>query len=148
MRGRSLLPILEQEDAGDRNVVYGSHQFHEITMYYPMRMIRTRKYKLIRNLAYPLPFPFASDLYYSDSWQGILKRNDSMLGQRPRKTFEHRPKEELYDLAKDPNELKNVASDPAYADVLKDLRTRLLNWQKATKDPGWSRRATSSIFRA
>src|SRR5262249_46816819 len=112
--GKSLLPILEQEDAKDRDVVYGSHQFHEITMYYPMRMIRTPTHKLIRNLASPLQFPFASDIYNSDSWQGVLKRNDTMLGQRSRKAFEQRPKEELFDLTKDLNELKNVADDPAY----------------------------------
>jgi N-sulfoglucosamine sulfohydrolase len=135
MGGKSLLPILEQEDAKDRDVVYGSHQMHEITMYYPMRMIRTRTHKLIRNLANPLPFPFASDIYNSDSWQGVLKRNDTMLGQRSRKAFEYRSKEELFDLTKDPNELKNVADGPAYAEVLKDLRTRLLAWQTATKDP-------------
>ena len=135
MHGRSWLPILEQEDAKDRNIVYASHQFHEITMYYPMRMIRTRTHKLIRNLAYPLQYPFASDVYNSASWQGVLKRNDTMLGQRSRQSFEHRPKEELYDLAKDPNELKNIADDPAYADVLKDLKGKLLAWQKATKDP-------------
>ncbi len=135
MHGRSWLPILEQEDAKDRNIVYASHQFHEITMYYPMRMIRTRTHKLIRNLAYPLQYPFASDVYNSASWQGVLNRNDTMLGQRSRQSFEHRPKEELFDLVKDPNELKNVADDPAYADVLKDLRGKLLTWQKATKDP-------------
>jgi N-sulfoglucosamine sulfohydrolase len=135
MGGKSLLPILEQEDAKDRDVIYGSHQFHEITMYYPMRMIRTRTHKLIRNLASPLQFPFASDIYNSDSWQGVLKRNDTMLGQRSRKAFEYRPKEELFDHTKDPNELKNVADDPAYAEVLKDLRSRLLAWQTATKDP-------------
>jgi N-sulfoglucosamine sulfohydrolase len=135
MRGKSLLPILEHEDGKERDTVFGSHQFHEITMYYPMRMVRTRTHKLIRNLANPLPYPCAADIFDSASWQDILKRNDTMLGQRSRKAYEFRPKEELYDLVKDPNELKNVAEEPAYAEVLKDLRTRLLGWQTATKDP-------------
>jgi N-sulfoglucosamine sulfohydrolase len=135
MLGKSLLPILAQEDAKDRDTVFGSHQFHEITMYYPMRMIRTRTHKLIRNLANPLPFPFASDIYNSPSWQGVLSRNDTMLGKRTRDAFEHRPKEELFDLSKDANELHNVADDPAYAGTLKDLRATLKEWQTATKDP-------------
>jgi N-sulfoglucosamine sulfohydrolase len=135
MLGKSLLPLLGHEGAKDRDVIYGSHQFHEVTMYYPMRMVRTRTHKLIVNLAHELPVPSASDLYNSDTWQGILRRNDSMVGKRPREMFEHRPREEFFDLAKDPDELKNVAGDAAYADVLKDLRTKLKAWQVATRDP-------------
>jgi N-sulfoglucosamine sulfohydrolase len=135
MGGKSLLPLLGQNDGKDRDVVFGSHQFHEITMYYPMRMVRTRTHKLIVNLAHELPVPSASDLYNSDTWQGILRRNDTMVGKRSRSAFEHRPREELYDLAKDPDELTNVVGDAAYADVLKGLRTKLKTWQVATKDP-------------
>ncbi len=104
------------------------------TMYYPMRMIRTRTHKYIVNLAHPLEFPTANDLYQSPTWQGILKRGDNKLGLRDVKSFLYRPREELYDLEKDPNELKNVATDPAYARVLADLRTRVKDWQTATKD--------------
>ena len=121
--GRSFLPILEQENPKGWDVVYGSHQCHEITMYYPMRMIRTRTHKYILNLAHPLEFPCAGDLYDSPTWQGILKRGDKMLGLRGLDAFLHRPREELYDLEKDPDELKNVAADPNYAEVLADLRT-------------------------
>jgi N-sulfoglucosamine sulfohydrolase len=135
MGGKSLLPLLGQEVAKGWDVVYGSHQFHEITMYYPMRMVRTRTHKLIVNLANELPYPVAQDLYNSDTWQGILRRNDTMLGKRPRQQYEHRPREELFDLTKDPDELTNVAGDAAYADVLKELRSKLRAWQVATKDP-------------
>jgi N-sulfoglucosamine sulfohydrolase len=133
--GRSVLPILEDENPRGWDVVYGSHVFHEITMYYPMRMIRTRQHKYILNLAHPLDFPFASDLYASPTWQGILRRHDKMLGQRSVNGYVHRPREELYDLESDPNELKNVAEDPRYAGVLSDLRARLREWQERTKDP-------------
>jgi N-sulfoglucosamine sulfohydrolase len=135
MLGRSLLTVLDTERATGWDVVYGSHQFHEITMYYPMRMIRTRTHKYLLNLAHPLPYPSASDLYNSPTWQGVLKRNDTMLGQRSRQAFENRPREELYDLRDDPNELKNLAPDLKAAEVLKDLRARLKSWQEATKDP-------------
>jgi N-sulfoglucosamine sulfohydrolase len=135
MLGRSLLPVLDSEKSTGWDVVYGSHQFHEITMYYPMRMIRTRTHKYLLNLAHQLPYPSASDLWGSESWQGILKRDDTMLGQRSRQAFEHRPREELYDLRDDPNELKNLAGDAEQAEVLRDLRARLKAWQEATKDP-------------
>jgi N-sulfoglucosamine sulfohydrolase len=104
-------------------------------MYYPMRMIRTRQHKYLLNLASHLEYPFASDLYGSATWQGVLKRGDKKLGQRDLDAFLHRPHEELYDLEKDPNELKNVAGDPQYAAVLKELRGRLRQWQEQTKDP-------------
>ncbi|HLW67994.1 MAG TPA: sulfatase [Gemmataceae bacterium] len=135
MQGRSLLPILEQENPAGWDEVFGSHQFHEITMYYPMRMIRTRNHKYILNLAHELPFPTAQDLYDGLTWQGILKRGDTMLGQRTMAQYLHRPKEELYDLRTDPSELKNLADDPKQAETLADLRKRLKTWQEKTQDP-------------
>jgi N-sulfoglucosamine sulfohydrolase len=135
LAGRSVLPVLEQEKPTGWDVVYGSHQCHEVTMYYPMRMIRTRQHKYILNLAHQLEYPSAADLYNSPTWQGVLKRGDKKLGQRDLDGFLHRPREELYDLEKDPNELKNVAGDANYADVLKELRGRLREWQEKTKDP-------------
>jgi N-sulfoglucosamine sulfohydrolase len=133
--GRSLLPILEEENPKGWDVVYGSHQFHEITMYYPMRMIRTRQNKYILNLAHPLDYPFASDLYNSKTWQGVLRRKDEKLGPRSVAAYVHRPREELYDLKQDPHEVKNLAGDRKYAGVLTDLRKRLKGWQQKTNDP-------------
>jgi len=53
--------------------------------------------------------------------------------------FEHaynkRPREELFDLRKDPHQMKNVAADPAYAKEKAKLRARLLAYLKATNDP-------------
>jgi N-sulfoglucosamine sulfohydrolase len=74
-------------------------------------------------------------LYHSPTWQGALKRGDTMLGKRSLEQYTHRPKEEFYDLASDPNELKNVAGDAKYAAVLDDLRKRLRAWQVKTNDP-------------
>lgn len=133
--GRSLLPILGQENPAGWDVVYGSHIFHEITMYYPVRTIRTRRHKLILNLAHQLPFPFASDLHGSAMWQGVLTRKDEMFGRRAVNAFLHRPREELYDLQADPDEVANVIDDPAFKEVRDDLRARLRKWQQDTKDP-------------
>jgi N-sulfoglucosamine sulfohydrolase len=133
--GRSLLPILDEQNPPGWDVVYGSHQFHEVTMYYPMRMIRTRTHKYLLNLAHQLEFPFASDIYNSPTWQGVLKRGDKMLGQRPVESFLHRPHEELYELSKDPNELKNLAGDLSQAKVLEEMRRQMRAWQEKTKDP-------------
>jgi N-sulfoglucosamine sulfohydrolase len=135
MLGRSLLPILDEPNPEGWDIVFGSHQCHEVTMYYPMRSVRTRTHQYLLNLAHELPYPHASDLWGSATWQEVLKRNDTMLGQRSRAAFEHRPREELYDLRDDPNEVKNLAADGKHAEVLDDLRAKLRKWQEATKDP-------------
>jgi arylsulfatase A-like enzyme len=42
--------------------------------------------------------------------------------------------DELYDLASDPNELHNLASEPTHADIVAELRSRLLAWAIRTED--------------
>lgn len=44
-------------------------------------------------------------------------------------------RDELYDLAADPGQLRNLAADPAHADVVAGLRARLLAWSLATEAP-------------
>ena len=133
--GRSFRDVLEKEHAEDWDEIYASHTFHEITMYYPMRVVHTRRYKLIWNIAHGLEYPFASDLYASATWQGILKRGATHYAKRKIDAYLHRPKFELYDLQKDPHEVVNLANDPKHAKILKELQDKLKAFQKRTKDP-------------
>lgn len=133
--GRSLMPLLARETPGENDAVFGSHQMHEITMYYPMRSIVTNRHKLIVNLDHKKDFPFPSDLWASPSWQAVRKEGLKTMGKRSVDGFLQRPKEELYDLSTDPDEVNNLASDPSRAEVLADLRRRLRAWQDATNDP-------------
>ncbi len=134
--GRSILPLVGQKTGPGRDEVFFSHQFHEVTMYYPMRGIRTRQFKYIRNLAHPLPFPFASDLWSSKMWQSVrLLGDQARLGQRLVKDYLHRPEEELYDIQTDADEVRNLAASPAHRATLEALRGRVHQWRKATGDP-------------
>jgi N-sulfoglucosamine sulfohydrolase len=133
--GKSLLPVLDDDNPKGRDAVFGSHQFHEVTMYYPMRSMVTQRYKYILNLAPEREFPFPSDLWASATWQGLRERGDKVMGQRPVADFLKRPREELYDLSKDANELRNLAGEAGSAEVLRDLRRRLRAWQEETADP-------------
>jgi N-sulfoglucosamine sulfohydrolase len=135
LQGRSFLPLLDGRPAEGWDSVYASHTFHEVTMYNPMRAIRTRRHKLIWNLAPGLPTPFASDLYGSPTWQGVLARGDASYGQRSLEAFLHRPALELYDLEADPGESHNLASTPEHAGLVAQLRARLEAFQDATRDP-------------
>lgn len=133
--GRSFLGVTRGEPATDRDEVFLSHTFHEITMYYPMRAIRDRHYKLIWNIAHGLPFPFASDLYGSTTWQGVLERGDERYGLRTVDALINRPAFELYDLEADPGETRNLANDEAHAATLHALQAKLRQYQEQTADP-------------
>jgi N-sulfoglucosamine sulfohydrolase len=133
--GRSLLPLLDQDRAADWDEVHGSHQMHEITMYYPMRSIRTRQYTLIWNLAHPLPYPHASDLWHSPTWQGVLRRKDGRLGERSVEAYLRRPEYELYDAVADPHEVRNLAGEPRLRRVLEELKERLRRVLEQSNDP-------------
>lgn len=133
--GKSVLPILDTPRPNGWETVFGSHQFHEVTMYYPMRMVRTKTHKLIVNLAPNLEFPHASDLWGSDSWQGILTRKDTTMGKKSVAAFLRRPREELYRLDDDPDELLNRAGRPEEQATLATLRRQLADWRAATNDP-------------
>jgi N-sulfoglucosamine sulfohydrolase len=134
--GHSWLNILEKEDDPTRNVIYASHTFHEIQMYYPMRVIRDHDYKLIWNIAYPLTYPSASDLYFSSTWQAQLKKGkDAPYGQKTVDQYLHRPAFEFYDMRYDPNETKNLADDPKYAKIIEGYKARLKKFQQEMHDP-------------
>jgi N-sulfoglucosamine sulfohydrolase len=134
--GRSFLPVLEEKDAEGWDEVYASHTFHEITMYYPMRVVRQRQYKLIWNIAHPLPYPFASDLWRAPTWQDVYQKGpEALYGKRTVQAYIHRPAFELYDLEKDPDEIHNLANDPEHAKVLSELKKKIRAFQERTGDP-------------
>jgi N-sulfoglucosamine sulfohydrolase len=82
-----------------------------------------------------LPFPFASDIHSSPTWQSVINRDPPLLGKRPVEAFIDRPRHELYDLARDPHEVENLAADPEFASVLEEMQARLRRFQERTRDP-------------
>lgn len=65
----------------------------------------------------------------------ILNRHDSSWQQAWNLGFAKRPGEELYDLAKDPDQMHNVAADPAYAAAREACAARLLDILTKAGDP-------------
>jgi hypothetical protein len=65
----------------------------------------------------------------------VTHRNDPEW----KRFFEHaygkRPREELFDLKKDPEQMTNVVADPAYATVVAKLRGQLLDELIRSGDP-------------
>ncbi|WP_164101650.1 sulfatase family protein [Candidatus Laterigemmans baculatus] len=134
--GRSWIPILGKPDAKHWDQIHASHTFHEIQMYYPMRVVRDRNYKLIWNIAAPLPYPFASDLWAASSWQSQYQKGlDAPYGKKTVGEYIQRPYFELYDMQQDPHEAKNLADDPRYADTLQTYKKKLQAFQEEMGDP-------------
>ncbi len=145
LHGRSLLPVLAEPNPQGWDEAYGSHTLHEVTMYYPMRTVIGRRYKLIWNIANGLAFPFASDLWASATWQSVWQGGglEAQYGPRSVRRYLHRPEFELYDLEADPYEARNLADDPAMAGVLAEHKAKLQAFQARTSDPWlieWERR--------
>jgi hypothetical protein len=108
MQGRSFREICEtgQEPDGWKQAAYYRYWMHLAHHWNPSHFgIRTKQYKLI--------------FYYGCDMAG---------GNRTP------PAWELYDLAKDPHELRNVYGDPAYADVVQDLKGRLRDLRRQVGD--------------
>lgn len=133
--GKPFLEAIESKDPPGWDEVYLSHQLHEVTMYYPVRVVRERRFKLTWNIAHQLPFPFAQDLQRSATWQAVLRDGSTHYGKRAIDKFIHRDKWELYDLENDPDELHNLADDPKHAETLARMLAKLKAFQERTKDP-------------
>jgi arylsulfatase A-like enzyme len=126
---------------------------------YPMRALRTADYLYIRNFAperWPMGSPAAvaertapntaslesntfvsfADMDASPTKAWLIEhRNDPQWKWHYEFAFGKRPAEELYDLRADPDQVKNVAGDPAYTARKAELSARLLKLLTEASDP-------------
>lgn len=134
--GKSWMPILGQPDAVHHETIFASHTFHEIQMYYPMRVVRDGKYKLIWNIASGLEYPFASDLWAASSWQAQFEKGmTARYGEKSVGDYIFRPEFELYDIANDPNETENLAFKSEHVETLRKYQSLIKTMQKELEDP-------------
>lgn len=133
--GISFKNVLESPAEEARTESFASHTFHEITMYYPMRSIIKGDYKLIWNLAHPLPYPHASDLWASATWQEALESDNPKYGTRDISSYTSRPEFELYNLQEDPLESINLINSASHQELLMALQSRIKTFQQRTNDP-------------
>jgi N-sulfoglucosamine sulfohydrolase len=152
-----------QVDAGRTWVISGRERHvafaNENNMPYPQRALRTREFLYIRNFAperWPLGTPYRvtetsvpeqeelesetyaafADMDASPTKAWLVLHRDDARGKRFYDiAFARRPAEELYDLIKDPHQLKNVAADPAYAKDRARLQAQLMKNLTDAGDP-------------
>ena len=125
--GRSFLPLLEEDSTYySRDYLYMEMTWHD--QYNPMRGIRTNNYKYIKNFGErPLVY-MPGDVYKGKAGQEMKEEYYATT----------RPKEELYNLSKDPLEKNNIANLREDTDILKTFREQLKNWMAETGDPLFS----------
>ena len=141
LSGRSFLGVLKGERAAHREHVFASHSGDGRMNEYPMRAIRSRDWKYIRNLAPDAEHHTHIDRAaggdgrdYWTSWERLAATDADAAATVKR--YHRRPAEELYDLAADPWEQVNLAAVPAHAQRLASLRAELDAWMKANGDEG------------
>lgn len=116
--------------------------FHRDRMdeaYELMRAARNHRFKYIRN--FEPERTYAQHIDYMDMMPTLVDLRqmhaDGKLNSVQERFFaERKPVEELYDIVADPHETKNLATDPAFADTLQELRLALEEWQVEIGDLG------------
>lgn len=123
LRGKSLLPLVENGTQAIHEELFFEVNFH--AAYDPMRAVRTTRWKYIRR--------------FDGRQTPVLANCDDGESKTMRlaQGWQSHPvgAEMLFDLAYDPNEANNLASDPSYETVLLDMRARLERWMEDTRDP-------------
>lgn len=119
--GQSLVEVIVGASQIADRELFLEKTYHD--SYDPMRAVRTRDRKYIRNFTPGPLLTLASDLESSITRQGM---GDAHLAPRPM--------EELYDLQADPDELTNVADSPDYRNEVPEFRERLFEWMRQTGD--------------
>jgi N-sulfoglucosamine sulfohydrolase len=138
--GRSFLKVLLGKTEKHRNYVYGAHTTRGIingSGCYPIRSVRSVRYKYIRNLNHESVFYNVVSTRPNEllqTWKEIGENNPAVAARA--RFYQHRPAEELYDLQYDPYELENLADDPAYAKIKGRLKKELKCWMQQQADQG------------
>jgi len=147
MTARSFLNVLRGEPVTGRDRILLERERHanvrQGDLSYPVRGLRNRQFAYIRNLRPDLwpagdPEKWKAVGTYGDcdggpSKEQIIARRDQDLAKFFRIAFEKRPARELYDVAKDPFQLENLADRKP--EVVSQMEAELTRRLAETGDP-------------
>ncbi len=126
-------PFLGRDIAADevdrRDLTFGyADRFDE--KYDMVRSVRQGRYKYIRNFTAMYPDALNNNYRYQmpayAEWRELHRQGE--LPPQQAAFFAPRPAEGLFDIEADSYEMNNLASDPAHADRLRELRAVLNQW--------------------
>lgn len=138
--GRSFLPVLRGQGTKHRERIFTTHANDNRFNVYPARAVRDERWKYIRNLHPEFAFTTHIDLVagrlgqraFFSTWETAAQTDPQAAAILKR--YHQRPAEELYDLATDPAEQRNLATAPQHTAHLLRLRAELDAWMKAQGD--------------
>jgi arylsulfatase A-like enzyme len=138
--GKSFAAVLLGKATTHREKIFTTHSGDGDFNVYPIRSVRMRDWKYIRNL-HP---EFQHHTHISRStnvnsgfnyWQSWLNAAETKPeAAAVLKRYSVRPAEELYDLKNDPLELHNLADAPAQAGRLSEMRADVDAWMQQQGD--------------
>ena len=116
--GRSFLRVLRGVSSQHRERIFTTHCNDNRFNVYPGRAVRDERWKYIRNLHPEFAFTTHIDLVagelgqraFFSTWEAAAKTDPEAAAILKR--YHARPAEELYDLASDPHEQRNLADEP------------------------------------
>ncbi|MCB1123802.1 MAG: sulfatase-like hydrolase/transferase, partial [Verrucomicrobiae bacterium] len=144
--GKSLIPLLRGQTVHHKDYIFSQATTCGIINapeYFGIRSIRSEKFKYIWNFTpevkYENVVTIPEDTKWGEStvfnsWKRVAS-TDPDAAEKVRR-YHFRPEEELYDLDTDPKEWHNLAYQPEYSEIRKQLRAELLKWMKASGDKG------------
>ena len=137
--GQSFLPVLLGLADQHRHVVYTTTTADGTKNVYPMRSVRTARFKYVRNIHAEAYHSNHSDILrldgaggYWDSWDQAAKIDAKAKAIVDK--YYQRPEIEFFDLDKDPDEQVNLASNPEYKQHIIKMSKLLDNWMIEQED--------------
>lgn len=136
LQGRSLLPLLQGGQQGERDRVFKEYNENSKGVRAPMRAVQDQRYLYIFNPWSDGKRIMASATKNTRTYKRMLElsEKDARLAGRVH-LLNYRVPEELYDVSADPDCLVNLAGDDAHAAELRRLRGELEQWMRRTADP-------------
>ena len=133
--GRSFAPLLRGETQANRDHIIKEYNENSGGARHPMRAVQSRRYCYIFN-------PWADgQRVFKTATQGTLtyRRMKELAPTDPAiaarlNLFDHRVREEFYDVQKDPDCRHNLIDDPSVTAALRQHRLKLESWMQSTKD--------------
>jgi len=134
VQGVSFKSLLSNPKRSFRNYVFAEHNWHDFEAH--ERMVRSKDFLYILNSRPQFANSGPIDAIGSPSFQDLVDLNTSgtITPSQADVFMAPRPAEELFQIASDPDQVRNVASSPEMESYLKDLRQILSVWMDETGD--------------
>ena len=134
--GRSFAPAIHGEVQDDRDFVIKEYNENSGASRDPMRAVQSKRFLYVFNPWSNGERIFATATTGTPTYRRMAEsaKTDASLAARL-DLYQHRVPEELYDVVSDPDCLKNLIDDPAYADELSSLLSALESSMAASDDP-------------